>query len=290
MMEEPFSNTRGAPGALNNHSFHSPISSIHDSYIIVLYVNHVTLLLQKIILNPLAVNPIEVTSLTKDTQIRTVFLFIFYSFLLLSCQRERERERERGEEGERMEDSSKSSENENPEVKLEEDDPTRFSKSLQELKDLCSQLHYAADYCETSFVSADRAHQKNVVQNTKEYLCRAVVTVVDHLGSVSANLDYRLSNDCAFSETEFRINGLKQAGKERKGCLGDSYVAGEATQGFALSTNQAKQASQQQLDQSLLLLGAFPGKVSREAIGYCERSGFVDARPLGRLVTVREAP
>ncbi|XP_058224057.1 protein ABIL4-like [Rhododendron vialii] len=108
-----------------------------------------------------------------------------------------------------MEDSSKSSENENPEAKLE-DDPTRFSKSLQELKDLCSQLHYAADYCETSFVSADHAHKKSVVQNTKEYLCRAVVTVVDHLGSVSANLDYRLSNDCAFSETEFRINGLKQ--------------------------------------------------------------------------------
>lgn len=51
---------------------------------------------------------------------------------------------------------------------------------------------------------------RRVVENTKEYLCRAVVTVVDHLGSVSANLDYRLSNDCAFSETEFRINGLKQ--------------------------------------------------------------------------------
>lgn len=48
------------------------------------------------------------------------------------------------------------------------------------------------------------------MENTKEYLCRAVVTVVDHLGSVSANLDDRLSNDFAVSETEFRINGLKQ--------------------------------------------------------------------------------
>jgi hypothetical protein len=47
------------------------------------------------------------------------------------------------------------------------------------------------------------------------------------------------------------------AGKASNTTAGDSYVAGEATQGFALSTNQAKQASQQRLIQ--LLLGTFPG-------------------------------
>ncbi|KAH7849181.1 hypothetical protein Vadar_014230 [Vaccinium darrowii] len=107
-----------------------------------------------------------------------------------------------------MEDS-KPSENKNPDAKLE-DDSTRFTKSLQELKDLCSQLHHAADYCETSFLNAEQVQKKAVMENTKEYLCKAVVTVVDHLGSVSANLDYRLSDDNVVSETEIRINGLTQ--------------------------------------------------------------------------------
>ena len=48
------------------------------------------------------------------------------------------------------------------------------------------------------------------MENTKEYICRAVVTVVDHLGSASANLDCRISQTNAFSEAEFRINCLKQ--------------------------------------------------------------------------------
>ena len=50
----------------------------------------------------------------------------------------------------------------------------------------------------------------SAMENTKEYICRAVVTVVDHLGSASANLDCRISQTNAFSEAEFRINCLKQ--------------------------------------------------------------------------------
>lgn len=50
----------------------------------------------------------------------------------------------------------------------------------------------------------------SVTENTKEYICRAVVTVVDHLGSASANLDCRISQTNAFSEAEFRISCLKQ--------------------------------------------------------------------------------
>lgn len=49
-----------------------------------------------------------------------------------------------------------------------------------------------------------------VVENTKEYICRALVTVVDHLGNVSANLDNCIPNPFAFSEAELRINTLKQ--------------------------------------------------------------------------------
>lgn len=48
------------------------------------------------------------------------------------------------------------------------------------------------------------------MDNTKEYVCRAVVTVVDHLGCVSANLNGLISETNAFSETELRIDCLKQ--------------------------------------------------------------------------------
>ncbi|XP_022751706.1 probable protein ABIL5 [Durio zibethinus] len=88
------------------------------------------------------------------------------------------------------------------------DDGFRFDKSLQELRDLRSQLHYAADYCETTFLNSEE--KKAVVENTKEYICKAVVTFVDHLGNVSANLNHCISKTNAFSEAELRINCLKQ--------------------------------------------------------------------------------
>uniref|UniRef100_M0ZHE2 Protein ABIL5 n=1 Tax=Solanum tuberosum TaxID=4113 RepID=M0ZHE2_SOLTU len=49
-----------------------------------------------------------------------------------------------------------------------------------------------------------------VLENTKEYLCRAVVTVVDHLGCVSAKLECKISTIDTASETELRIDGLTQ--------------------------------------------------------------------------------
>ncbi|CAK7337419.1 unnamed protein product [Dovyalis caffra] len=90
----------------------------------------------------------------------------------------------------------------------ESQDVIRFDKSLQELRDLRSQLHYAANYCETTFLNTK--HKKKVVENTKEYLSRAVVAVVDHLGCVSANLNSSISKNSEFSEAELRINCLKQ--------------------------------------------------------------------------------
>ncbi|KAK8550267.1 hypothetical protein V6N13_118787 [Hibiscus sabdariffa] len=83
-----------------------------------------------------------------------------------------------------------------------------FDKSLQELRDLRSQLRYAADYCETTFLNSEE--KKTVVENTKEYICKAVVTFVDHLGNVSANLNHSISQTDSFSEAELRINCLQQ--------------------------------------------------------------------------------
>ncbi|KAJ0799777.1 putative ABI family protein [Helianthus annuus] len=107
-----------------------------------------------------------------------------------------------------MEEDSQSSETEHQET--EPHTHSKFSKSLQELKDLCSQLHAAAGYCESNFLSSN--HKNLVVENTKEYVCRAVVAVVDHLGSVSANLDHYISEaeTDTISQTEVRIDLLKQ--------------------------------------------------------------------------------
>nr|GMC65323.1 probable protein ABIL5 [Ipomoea batatas] len=79
---------------------------------------------------------------------------------------------------------------------------------MQELRDLCSQLHHAADYCETTFQNSEQ--KRSVVEHTREYICRAVVTVIDHLGCVSANLECCLAKTNNISETELRIDCLKQ--------------------------------------------------------------------------------
>ncbi|TKY60883.1 ABIL5 protein [Spatholobus suberectus] len=84
----------------------------------------------------------------------------------------------------------------------------RFDKSLQELRELRSQLHKAAEYCETTFSKSEE--KSDAVENAKEYICRTMVTVVDHLGNVSANLEGLISHTNAFSEAELRIQCLQQ--------------------------------------------------------------------------------
>ncbi|KAF5183737.1 Abil1 [Thalictrum thalictroides] len=88
------------------------------------------------------------------------------------------------------------------------DENARFDKSLLELKELSSQLHYAAKYCENSFLKSKE--KKMVMENTKEYICRALVTVVDHLGSVSANLESQLLGKQQFFDSEHRMICLQQ--------------------------------------------------------------------------------
>ncbi|KAB2618736.1 protein ABIL5 [Pyrus ussuriensis x Pyrus communis] len=107
---------------------------------------------------------------------------------------------------EKMQNISKPSSGQDAEAKSK--DIGSFRNSLQELRDLRSQLHYAADYCESTFLNTKE--KKVVMENTKEYICRAVVTVVDHLGCVSANLNGIVSETNAFSEAEIRIDCLKQ--------------------------------------------------------------------------------
>ncbi|XP_010519709.1 PREDICTED: probable protein ABIL5 isoform X2 [Tarenaya hassleriana] len=49
-----------------------------------------------------------------------------------------------------------------------------------------------------------------MVENTKEYICRALVTLVDHLGNVSSKLDRLISIPNHFSDVELRIHCLQQ--------------------------------------------------------------------------------
>ncbi|WVZ24204.1 hypothetical protein V8G54_002748 [Vigna mungo] len=90
----------------------------------------------------------------------------------------------------------------------EVDETMRFDKSLQELRELRSQLHKAAEYCETAFSKSEE--NNDVVDDTKEYICKSMVTVIDHLGNVSSNLDDLISHTNAFSEAELRIQCLQQ--------------------------------------------------------------------------------
>ncbi|KAK9071963.1 hypothetical protein SSX86_008394 [Deinandra increscens subsp. villosa] len=108
-----------------------------------------------------------------------------------------------------MEEDSHPSQTEHPET-TEPQNHSNFSKSLQELKDLCSQLHAAAGYCESTFMNSNHKHL--VVENTKEYVCRAVVAVVDHLGSASENLEQYISEaeTNTISQTEVKIGLVRQ--------------------------------------------------------------------------------
>ncbi|RWV87193.1 hypothetical protein GW17_00050839 [Ensete ventricosum] len=83
-----------------------------------------------------------------------------------------------------------------------------FHRALLELKDLRSQLHHAADYCETAFSKAE--HKKMILEGTKSYICDAMVAVVDHLGNVSSKLEQSLFANAVIVQTEQRIDCLKQ--------------------------------------------------------------------------------
>ncbi|KAG1346712.1 putative protein ABIL5 [Cocos nucifera] len=84
----------------------------------------------------------------------------------------------------------------------------RFRQALLELKDLRSQLHRAADYCENAFLKAE--HGTKVVENTKSYIGDAIVAVVDHLGNVSSKLEHQLQGNIEVLQTEQKIDCLNQ--------------------------------------------------------------------------------
>ncbi|XP_078153370.1 putative protein ABIL5 isoform X2 [Carex rostrata] len=84
----------------------------------------------------------------------------------------------------------------------------QFEGSLRELKDLRSQLHQAADYCEDAFLKEEK--KKMILDSTKSYICDAIVAVIDHLGTVSSKLELELCNISKASQTEQQMDLLNQ--------------------------------------------------------------------------------
>ncbi|XP_056173811.1 protein ABIL2-like [Syzygium oleosum] len=84
-----------------------------------------------------------------------------------------------------------------------------FSDSLKDLKDLRKQLYSAADYFELSY---NRHDQKQIVANTlKDYVTKAFINTVDHLGSMTYKVNCLLDDKIEeASAIELRFSCVRQ--------------------------------------------------------------------------------
>ncbi|KAM7267416.1 hypothetical protein ACFE04_009582 [Oxalis oulophora] len=84
-----------------------------------------------------------------------------------------------------------------------------FSDSLKDLKNLRAQLYSAADYFEMSYANDDQ--KQIVVETLKDYVIKAFVNTVDHLGSVTFKVNDLLEEKVdEVSRTELRLSCIEQ--------------------------------------------------------------------------------
>ncbi|XP_051149000.1 protein ABIL2-like [Andrographis paniculata] len=82
----------------------------------------------------------------------------------------------------------------------------QFSNNLKDLKNLRQQLYSAAEYFETSYNKDDNDRKHIAFESSKEYVCKALVSTVDHLGSVADKLNKFLDQKTEeFSSTNTRF-------------------------------------------------------------------------------------
>ncbi|KAL8535537.1 hypothetical protein ACS0TY_011241 [Phlomoides rotata] len=97
----------------------------------------------------------------------------------------------------------------------------QFAESLKDLKNVREQLYSAAEYFESSYEKSD--HQQLVVESSKEYVTKALVSSVDHLGSVADKLNKFLDKKAnEFSATNIRFSCLQQRLRTLQGSRGVS--------------------------------------------------------------------
>ncbi|CAH9068820.1 unnamed protein product [Cuscuta europaea] len=105
-----------------------------------------------------------------------------------------------------------------------------FADSLKELKCLRMQLYSAAEHFELSFGEVQK--QRLVVDSLKDYLSKAVISTVDHLGCVASKLDTFLDEKVdEFSSTTLRLSCIEQKSRsyqefiDRSGLVQNSLAA-----------------------------------------------------------------
>ncbi|GAB2265061.1 hypothetical protein Dimus_000128 [Dionaea muscipula] len=85
-----------------------------------------------------------------------------------------------------------------------------FANSLKDLKNLRTQLYSAAEYFELSYTNGDQK-QQILVNTLKDYAIKALVSTVDHLGSVTYKVNGLLDEKVEqVSATEFRVSCIVQ--------------------------------------------------------------------------------
>ncbi|XP_075495159.1 protein ABIL2-like [Primulina tabacum] len=86
---------------------------------------------------------------------------------------------------------------------------SQLASSFKDLKNLKEQLYSAAEYFESSYVN--EKHKHFLVEGSKDYVARALVHTVDHLGSVADELNKFLDEKVnEFSDTNIRYSSIQQ--------------------------------------------------------------------------------
>ncbi|XP_075671881.1 protein ABIL2-like isoform X2 [Castanea sativa] len=89
-----------------------------------------------------------------------------------------------------------------------------FSDSLKDLKNLRKQLYSAAEHFEVSYSKEDQNYMQitpRVVESLKDYVIKALVNTVDHMGSLAYKVNGFLdASICELSRTELRLSCNEQ--------------------------------------------------------------------------------
>ncbi|KAL6979431.1 hypothetical protein U1Q18_021097 [Sarracenia purpurea var. burkii] len=85
-----------------------------------------------------------------------------------------------------------------------------FADNLKDLKNIRKQLYSAAEYFEQSYCKDDH-QQQSVVETSKDYISKAIVGTVDHLGSVAHKINKFLDEKVGeVSGAELQLSCIEQ--------------------------------------------------------------------------------
>ncbi|KAH7276592.1 hypothetical protein KP509_39G013300 [Ceratopteris richardii] len=87
-----------------------------------------------------------------------------------------------------------------------------FNAALQDLRNVRPHLYAAADYYEMAYLHKNKKQTDAVVRSLQDYCVKALVTSVDHLGTVASHLDDSLS----LISAEIRSMDVQIAGISRR--------------------------------------------------------------------------